>query len=92
MYVLMESLVVVTSHFETTQRLFWDGPRSDDELKAPLSKLLRHTRGRTFCSLRMIYRATGPIHDGSSVESGFEPRSLRLRGRHLNTKPPRPLH
>ncbi|GBO44083.1 hypothetical protein AVEN_113708-1 [Araneus ventricosus] len=37
----------------------------------------------------MIYRSTGPIHDGSSVESGFEPGTLRLRGRDLTTRTPR---
>ncbi|GBN59545.1 hypothetical protein AVEN_209380-1 [Araneus ventricosus] len=38
----------------------------------------------------MIWRATGPIHGGSSVESGFEPATLRSRGRDLTTRPPRP--
>ncbi|GBM77966.1 hypothetical protein AVEN_239493-1 [Araneus ventricosus] len=33
----------------------------------------------------------GPIHDGSSKESGFEHVTLRLRGRHLATKPTRLL-
>ncbi|GBM36261.1 hypothetical protein AVEN_71966-1 [Araneus ventricosus] len=33
----------------------------------------------------------GPIHDGSSVESGFEPGTLWSRRRHLTTKPPRPI-
>ncbi|GBN35405.1 hypothetical protein AVEN_35410-1 [Araneus ventricosus] len=32
----------------------------------------------------------GPIHDGSSVESGFEPGTLRFRSRDLTTWPPRP--
>ncbi|GBM47301.1 hypothetical protein AVEN_172244-1 [Araneus ventricosus] len=36
-------------------------------------------------------RATGPIHDGSSVESGFESGTLRPRSRHLTTRPLRPL-
>ncbi|GBM68554.1 hypothetical protein AVEN_126749-1, partial [Araneus ventricosus] len=31
-----------------------------------------------------------PIHGGSSVESGFEPATLRPRGRDLTTRPPRP--
>ncbi|GBM64680.1 hypothetical protein AVEN_222950-1, partial [Araneus ventricosus] len=35
-------------------------------------------------------RATGPIHDGPSVESGLEPGVLRLSGRHLITRTPRP--
>ncbi|GBN27212.1 hypothetical protein AVEN_72562-1 [Araneus ventricosus] len=29
------------------------------------------------------------MHDGSSVESGFEPGTLQLRGRHLTTRSPR---
>ncbi|GBM79402.1 hypothetical protein AVEN_185437-1 [Araneus ventricosus] len=33
----------------------------------------------------MIQRATGPIHDGSSTESGFEPGTLRPQGRDLTT-------
>ncbi|GBN86595.1 hypothetical protein AVEN_117673-1 [Araneus ventricosus] len=36
---------------------------------AALTKLPHHTSRRTFAPLRMISRATGPIHDGSSVES-----------------------
>ncbi|GBN89193.1 hypothetical protein AVEN_77724-1 [Araneus ventricosus] len=32
----------------------------------------------------------GPIHGGSSVESGFEPATLRSLGRDLTTRPPRP--
>ncbi|CAL1293395.1 unnamed protein product [Larinioides sclopetarius] len=31
--------------------------------------------------LRMIYRATRPVHGGSLVESGFEPATLRSQGR-----------
>ncbi|GBM10950.1 hypothetical protein AVEN_171435-1, partial [Araneus ventricosus] len=30
----------------------------------------------------------GPIHDGASLESGFEPLTLRDRGRHITTRPP----
>ncbi|GBM33745.1 hypothetical protein AVEN_131648-1 [Araneus ventricosus] len=36
----------------------------------------------------MIYRATGPIHGGSSVESGFEPGTLRPQSLDLSTTPP----
>ncbi|GBL72047.1 hypothetical protein AVEN_115068-1 [Araneus ventricosus] len=39
----------------------------------------------------MIWRATGTMHGGSSVESGFEPETLRSRGRDLTTRPPRPV-
>ncbi|GBO05487.1 hypothetical protein AVEN_57977-1 [Araneus ventricosus] len=31
-----------------------------------------------------------PIHCGSSVESGFEPGTLRPQSRDLTTRPPRP--
>ncbi|GBN72266.1 hypothetical protein AVEN_161408-1 [Araneus ventricosus] len=37
----------------------------------------------------MIERATGPMHGGSSVESGFEPGTLWPRSRDLTTWPPR---
>ncbi|GBM24561.1 hypothetical protein AVEN_217134-1 [Araneus ventricosus] len=33
--------------------------------------------------------ATDPIHDGSLMESGFEPGALRLGGRQFSTKPKR---
>ncbi|GBN31553.1 hypothetical protein AVEN_252174-1 [Araneus ventricosus] len=39
---------------------------------------------------RMIQRATGTIHGGSSVELCFEPATLRSRGQDLATRPPRP--
>ncbi|GBM94821.1 hypothetical protein AVEN_26532-1 [Araneus ventricosus] len=39
---------------------------------------------------RMIQRATGPIHDGSSAESGFEPGTLRPQRQDLTTRPLRP--
>ncbi|GBM29920.1 hypothetical protein AVEN_111228-1 [Araneus ventricosus] len=42
------------------------------------------------CAVSKKLRATGPIHGGSSVESGFEPATLRPRGRDLTTRPPRP--
>ncbi|GBN12257.1 hypothetical protein AVEN_245734-1 [Araneus ventricosus] len=38
----------------------------------------------------MILRATGPIHGGSSVESGLEPETLRPQNRDRTTRPPRP--
>ncbi|GBM20113.1 hypothetical protein AVEN_268428-1 [Araneus ventricosus] len=39
--------------------------------------------------LCMIYHATGPIHGGSSVKSGFEPGTLQHRD--LATRPKRPM-
>ncbi|GBN22023.1 hypothetical protein AVEN_211334-1 [Araneus ventricosus] len=38
-----------------------------------------HTSGRTFDPLRMIQRVTGPIHGGSSEESGFQPGNRPAR-------------
>ncbi|GBM54148.1 hypothetical protein AVEN_202511-1 [Araneus ventricosus] len=38
----------------------------------------------------MIWRETGPIHGGSSVESGLEPGALRPQSRDLTTRAPRP--
>ncbi|GBL75643.1 hypothetical protein AVEN_154958-1 [Araneus ventricosus] len=40
----------------------------------------------------MVWRATGPILDGSAVESGFELETLRPQSRDLTTRPPRPQH
>ncbi|GBO03296.1 hypothetical protein AVEN_39676-1 [Araneus ventricosus] len=88
------SLVILTSHFKSTRDLFWDGPRnfeqwSDDEHSACARIPSPNFRasGRTFDPLRMIWRAAGSIHDGSSVESGFEPETLWQRSRHLNSRP-----
>ncbi|GBN27149.1 hypothetical protein AVEN_156640-1 [Araneus ventricosus] len=38
-------------------------------------------------SLRMIYLPSARTHEVSSVESAFEPETLRLRGRHRTTRP-----
>ncbi|GBL84862.1 hypothetical protein AVEN_93884-1 [Araneus ventricosus] len=84
---------------QSTRSLCWGGPRnfeprSDDEDDAragtSLSKLPLHARGRAFGPLRMIWRATGPIHEGPSMESGFEPGALRPQSRDLTTRPPCP--
>ncbi|GBN80315.1 hypothetical protein AVEN_14397-1 [Araneus ventricosus] len=40
--------------------------------------------------LRVIQRAAGPIHGGSSLESGFKPGALRSRSRNLTTRPVQP--
>ncbi|GBM60446.1 hypothetical protein AVEN_117962-1 [Araneus ventricosus] len=77
----MFSLVIFKSHFKATRDYFWDGSRILDLCQmtrttlelTPISKLPRYTSERAFDPLRMIKRATGPIHDGSSVETGFEP-------------------
>ncbi|GBM03980.1 hypothetical protein AVEN_99181-1 [Araneus ventricosus] len=72
------SLVILTSRFEDRRGVFWDGPRnfeprSDGEddtwANTPLQTSTPHQREDVW-PLRMIQRAAGPIHDGSSVESG----------------------
>ncbi|GBO31877.1 hypothetical protein AVEN_189161-1 [Araneus ventricosus] len=54
----------------------------------PVWVFLHHIEERTFGPLHMGWRATDPIHDGPSVESGFEPGTLRHQGQDLNTRPP----
>ncbi|GBM59034.1 hypothetical protein AVEN_104706-1, partial [Araneus ventricosus] len=61
--------------------------RTTPEL-APLSRSFHSTP--PFGPLCMGYQAAGPIHGGSSVESGFEPGTLRLQSRDLTTRPPPP--
>ncbi|GBM92038.1 hypothetical protein AVEN_5499-1 [Araneus ventricosus] len=92
-------LVTLTSRSEATRGLFWDGPhnfepRSDDEddtsAAPPLQASTSHQREDDW-PLRMISRATGPIHGGSSVESGLEHGILRPQSRDFTTRSPRPL-
>ncbi|GBN56985.1 hypothetical protein AVEN_68470-1 [Araneus ventricosus] len=40
--------------------------------------------------LLMNWCSTGPTHGGSTVDSGFEPGTLRPQSRDLTTRPPRP--
>ncbi|GBM28067.1 hypothetical protein AVEN_150709-1 [Araneus ventricosus] len=55
-----------------------------------LSKLPHHINGRAFGPDGFNVHQTR-LHDGSLVESDFEPpRALRTRGRNLITRPPRP--
>ncbi|GBO45845.1 hypothetical protein AVEN_164697-1 [Araneus ventricosus] len=63
--------------------------RTTPRLAPPLQTSTPHQRGGVW-PLRMIWRATGPIHGGSSVESGLEPGALRFQSRDLTTRPPRP--
>ncbi|GBN04580.1 hypothetical protein AVEN_134603-1 [Araneus ventricosus] len=49
-----------------------------------------HTTGRTFGSPRYDLACNRPMHDRSSMESGFEPRTLRPQDLHLTIRPPRP--
>ncbi|GBO30006.1 hypothetical protein AVEN_161647-1 [Araneus ventricosus] len=60
--------------------------RTTPELAPPLSKLrTTPTGGR----LATTYDLTARIHGGSSVESGFEPGTLRPLSRDFTTRPPR---
>ncbi|GBO29463.1 hypothetical protein AVEN_87185-1 [Araneus ventricosus] len=62
--------------------------RKTPELAPPLQTSALHQQEDVWPPV--YYKgATDPIHDGSSVESGFEPGILRLRGRHLTTRTPR---
>ncbi|GBM03229.1 hypothetical protein AVEN_142526-1 [Araneus ventricosus] len=59
-------------------------PTSSQESSSP-RKISEHRHCEAGLTLN------GPIYDGSLVESGFEPGTLRLRGWHPTTWPPRPL-
>ncbi|GBO29352.1 hypothetical protein AVEN_149995-1, partial [Araneus ventricosus] len=69
-----------------TRGLFWDGPRhfgprsdGEDDTRADTpSPNFRTTSEGGYLATTYDLTATGPIHGGSSVESGFEPGSLRL--------------
>ncbi|GBM28601.1 hypothetical protein AVEN_72175-1 [Araneus ventricosus] len=64
--------------------------RRTPELAPPLQASTPHQREGVW-PLRMIWRAAGPIHGGSSVKLGFEPGTLRPQSRGLTTRPPRPM-
>ncbi|GBM52947.1 hypothetical protein AVEN_111302-1 [Araneus ventricosus] len=63
--------------------------RTTSELAPPLKTSTPHQREDVW-PLRMICRATGPMHGGSSVGLGFEPGALRPQGRGLTTRLPWP--
>ncbi|GBN34770.1 hypothetical protein AVEN_209528-1 [Araneus ventricosus] len=63
--------------------------RTTPELAPHLQTSTPH-QGEDVWPLRMIWRATGPIHGGSSMESGFEPGTLWPKSRDLTTRPLRP--
>ncbi|GBM19244.1 hypothetical protein AVEN_61719-1 [Araneus ventricosus] len=80
------SLVILTPRFDAPRGLFLEGPRkivswSDDEDNTSTG-----TTSQNFCKTQAGGRFTaevgfnvhkGPKREGSLVESGFEPRSLR---------------
>ncbi|GBN09281.1 hypothetical protein AVEN_261527-1 [Araneus ventricosus] len=85
------SLVKFISRFEATRELFWDGPRkyepwsnkeNDTGANTPLSKLPRHTSGRTFAPVGINLHQVGLL-GSSPVESSCEPGTLRLQCRGL---------
>ncbi|GBN56646.1 hypothetical protein AVEN_123125-1 [Araneus ventricosus] len=49
--------------------------------RAPSLQIFEPHQREDVWQLRMIQRAAGPIHGGSSVESGFEPATLRYSNR-----------
>ncbi|GBN43003.1 hypothetical protein AVEN_124590-1 [Araneus ventricosus] len=63
--------------------------RTAPGLAPPLQASAPHKREGVW-PLRVIWRATGPIHGGLSAESGFEHATLRSRGRDLATRQLRP--
>ncbi|GBL95804.1 hypothetical protein AVEN_197138-1 [Araneus ventricosus] len=63
--------------------------RTTPELVPPLKASAQHQREGVW-TLSMGWRAAGPIRGGSSVELGFEPATLRSRGRGLATRPLKP--
>ncbi|GBO43178.1 hypothetical protein AVEN_171537-1 [Araneus ventricosus] len=63
--------------------------RTTPGLSPPLQASTPHQREGVW-PLRMIWRAAGPIHGGSTVESGLGPGAMRLQGQDLTTRPPRP--
>ncbi|GBM18410.1 hypothetical protein AVEN_72748-1 [Araneus ventricosus] len=63
--------------------------RTTPELAPRLQTSTPHQREDIWL-LGMIYCATGPIHNGFLVESGFEPGTLRPQSRDLTTRPTRP--
>ncbi|GBN57140.1 hypothetical protein AVEN_187254-1 [Araneus ventricosus] len=65
--------------------------RTTPEQASPLQTSAPHQRDDVW-SPTYDFRVTGPTHDGSSVESGFEPGTLRHLSRDLTTRPPRPFH
>ncbi|GBN31429.1 hypothetical protein AVEN_84786-1 [Araneus ventricosus] len=89
------SLVIFTSRFEATRRLFLEGtrnfePRSDDEttleIAPPLQTSAPHQREDVWPDRFNVHQICS--HGGSSVESGFEPGTLLPQGRDLTTRPP----
>ncbi|GBL72471.1 hypothetical protein AVEN_115387-1 [Araneus ventricosus] len=81
------SLVISTSRFEATLSYFGTdlvilNHGQMTRATPPLQASTQHQREGVWL-LRMIQRAAGPIHGGSSVESGFEPGTLRNRAEAL---------
>ncbi|GBM09578.1 hypothetical protein AVEN_29430-1 [Araneus ventricosus] len=86
------SLVVFTSHFEATRGLFWDGPhnfepRLDDEgdtrAGTPSPNFRTTPSGGRLTHDVMLNMYQAHMHNGSTVESGFEAEILRPRSRDL---------
>ncbi|GBM97404.1 hypothetical protein AVEN_260337-1 [Araneus ventricosus] len=65
--------------------------RTTPELAPPLQTFEQHQQEDVWPP-RYDLECNGTIHGVSSVESGFEPRSLQPLSRDLTTKPPRPRH
>ncbi|GBM22057.1 hypothetical protein AVEN_137367-1 [Araneus ventricosus] len=66
--------------------------RTAPKLAPPLQTSMPRQREDVW-PLRMIWRAAGPIHGRSSVESGFEPGTFQPQSHFtVTTRPPRPYN
>ncbi|GBL62988.1 hypothetical protein AVEN_125894-1, partial [Araneus ventricosus] len=77
------SLVLLSSHFETTRGLFWDGPRNFEPWSGDEDDAWAGTPSPSFHAtptggrLTTTYDLAGPILGGFSVEPDFETGALR---------------
>ncbi|GBM70196.1 hypothetical protein AVEN_20500-1 [Araneus ventricosus] len=89
---------ILKCHQVATRGLFWDEPRnfvprSDDEddtrAGSPFPNFHAIPKGGRLATMYDLM-CNRPIHGGSSVESGFEPGTLRPQSRDLTTRTQRP--
>ncbi|GBN10021.1 hypothetical protein AVEN_33530-1 [Araneus ventricosus] len=90
------SLIIVTSRFEATRGLYWDGPRnfeprSDDDSWADTYTLLHRTTP-TGGRLPPTHDFACNRHNKRRIFSGIACRTHGPQSRDLTTKPSRPFH
>ncbi|GBM69698.1 hypothetical protein AVEN_212276-1, partial [Araneus ventricosus] len=87
-------LVILASRFEVTRGLFWNSPRNFEpggqmtRTTPELEPLAKPTGGRLATTHDLTRNR--PIHGGSSVESGFEPKTFQPQSRDTTTGRLRP--